>query len=467
MKILLILFLSLCMQLTAATFSDAERERLVLVAEQLESDQSQIWPTLDWKTGPLIVTFENGDIFAFNLNTKDPVWESVSLGKYSVLYTKKDKWGVLSHHMQSEFDIEGQSAFLYQMNITDAPRNDVAILAHERFHRHQGENFNMKDGAGMSLDHLSEENLTWGEIEDQILRKFLMSTGDEKMEQLKDFISVNQMRRDAIDPLSRQWESGQLRMEGLADYVASKAYGGESMLLALHPEEEHEDDFIDESIKWRHYMAGAALAYALDFLRVPDWHNKVQKGEALPDLLAKSMPINKSEQDNRIKKVQERFNYKNRRKNKKDKVDRHFSKLDELEDRYEKSEGVKLFLGRPPVNISGGGANDEMVYLDNGSIVALNDASVATTSDGNWKFETKGISHLYQHLQGVREVKVDQKAAILINEVWYSLDEILEKGPFEYPFNSLKIECKNSYLDSKEHVGILVVDLDGIYIRYI
>lgn len=466
MKIL-ILFLFLFFQLNAREIPLEEKERIALVAEQMELGQSQIWPTLDWKEAPLIVTFGSGDIFAFNLVTKDPVWKKISIGQYEVLYTDKDKWGALSHAMQSEFEIEGQRGFLYQMGVQGTVRQDVAVLAHERFHRHQMEKFTIKEGQGRSLDHLSEENLTWGEIEDHLLRDFLQSSGEEKREYLKDFIAVNQMRREAIDPLTRQWENGQLRMEGLADYVAAKAYGGEAMLLAMHPEEDHEDDFIDEAIKWRHYMAGAAIGFALDFLKVPNWQAQVQQGVVLPDLLYKSMPIDKPEQNQRIKKIQERVNYKKRRKGKESLVDRHLRKVDALEKRYAKIDGIPLFLGRPPVNISGGGANDEMVYLDSGSIVALNDSSVAATSDGKWKFETSRISHLYQHAAGVREVKLDKKAAILINGVWFALDEIMENNHAEYPFKTLKIECRNSFLDSQEHKGVLVVDQDTIFIRYL
>jgi hypothetical protein len=466
MKYIIILCLLTVCLLSAGSVSTSENTRISLIADQMYQDQSSVWPTLNWKTGPLIVTFDNGHIYAFNLKTEDPSWQKVKVGENTVLYAEKDNWGVLPLQMQSEFEIEGQQAFIYHMKMTDSSLHDVSILAHERFHRHQGEEFTMKEGQGASLDHLSVENLTWGDIEDQLLRDFLKSTNEEKIEHLKDYISVNHMRREAIDPLSVQWENGQLRMEGLADYVSTKAYGGESLLLAMHPEVEHEDDFVDEAIKWRHYMAGAAIGYGLDYIGVTNWKAKAEQGEPLADILYTSMPISKSEQDQRIKKVQKKLNNKKRRKSAQDKLDQHHDQLAELEEQYEKSHGVKMFLGRPPVSISGGGANDSMVYLDNGSIVALNDASIATTSDGKWSFETKRVSHLFQHLKGVREVKVDKMAAVLINDVWYSLEELLET-PKEYPFTALKIECKDSFLNSVDHPGILVADSEGLHIKYL
>lgn len=465
MKYIIIISLFITCLLIADPVTTSENTRVLLIADQMYKDQSPIWPTLNWKSGPLIVTFDSGRIYAFNLKTEDPDWQKVKIEEHTILVADKDKWGLLPLQMQSDFEIEGQDAFVYHMKMTDSSLHDVSILAHERFHRHQGEEFIMREGQGVSLDHLSVENLTWGDIEDQLLRDFLKSTSEEKLEHLKDYISVNRMRRDAIEPLSIQWENGQLRMEGLADYVSTKAYGGEELLLAMHPEVEHEDDFVDEAIKWRHYMAGAAIGYGLDYIGVAEWKSRAEEGEPLADILYTSMPIAKLEQDQRIKKVQKRLNYKKRRRSAQDKLDQHHDLLDELEREYEKSHGIKMFLGRPPVGISGGGANDSMVYLDNGSIVALNDASIATTSDGKWSFETKKVSHLFQHRKGVREVKVDKMAAVLINDVWFSMDELLET-PKEYPFTALKIECKDSFLNSQEHPGVLIVDEEGVHIKY-
>lgn len=439
-----------------------EKERVELIVNQTLQQQ---WPTLEWKSAPLIVTFENGHIFAFNLESSDSRFEKMLVGKVKVLFAKEDFWGVSPLHMQAHFEIEGQDAFVYKMSLSDSPLHDVAILVHERFHRHQGEMFQMNEGQGNSSDHLSEENLTWVEIEDQLLRDFLGSTNDEKMEYLKDFIAVNQMRREAIDPDTKQWENGQLRMEGLADYVATIALGQESLLLAMHPEMDHENDFIDEAIKWRHYMAGAALGYALDFIGINGWQAKIEAGENLPDLLNQAMPLSRTEQEKRIKKVQARLNYKKRRKVASNKVNKYLARVDALEANYEKQEGIKLFLGHPRMGISGGGANDEMVYIDEG-IVAINDSSIATTNDGNWKFETKQISHLFQLTGGVREVKIGLTATVKIDKVSLDLPDLL-KEPREYLFTQLEIDCGTSNLDSKKHPGILVADSEGLHVQYL
>lgn len=442
-----------------------ENERIALVVEAMGDRQDHIWPSFKWNADPVIITFENGDIFALGLESADPVWKKVAISGVNILIAKEDKWGVSEVHMQSEFPIEGKLAFVYAMKLTKDKEMDVSILIHERFHRHQTENFEMKESAGISMDHLEEENLTWGEIEDQLIREFLAGEGEEKGEFLKDFVAVNAMRREAIDPETVKWENGQLKMEGLADYVATKALGGEVLLLNLHPDIDHENDFIDEAIKWRHYLAGASIGYMLDFIGIKGWREKVEAGEPLSDLLIQSMPLSKPERNKRIKKVQARLNYKKRRKAAEDKVNTYFARVDELEKTYEKRSGVKLFLGRPLVGISGGGANDEMVYLNQGTIVALNDSSIATTNDSKWAFETKKISHLFQHGNGVREVKVDEEAEVIIDQVSFKISKLLEV-PREYPFKTLKFACETSALDSKDHVGVLVVEDGALFIHY-
>lgn len=431
---------------------EGEMKRLELVAEQIQLGQREIWPTLDWKESPIIVTFESGHIYAFHLNSVDNAWKTLTINGIEVQSASEDKWGLEGLHMQAWFEIEGKLAFVYRMSGTGEAVEDVTILAHERFHRHQSEHFTMNQRQGTSQDHLMIDNLAWSAIEDELLRKFLKT---QDIEAIKDFVAVNQMRRNALDEETVLWENGQLRMEGLADYVASKAFGGEKALLRMHPEGENEDEFIDDIIKWRHYMAGAAIGFALDFLKVDQWKEKVQQGENLPDLLAKQLPLTKEEQKTRLTKKW--VNYKKRRKIAKAKVDGYLKQLEDIESDYQQKDGTPLFVSRPSASISGGGSNEKMVHLMEGGTVGLNDASVATTSDGLWKFETKNVSHLYMHPNGVREVKMEGEPTIMVDKVSLKMQSI----PQEYLFNTLEIEAENVEFSSK-HSGILIADEWGI-----
>lgn len=440
--------------------SEGEMKRLELIADQLHQGQNGIWPTLDWKDAPLIVSFESGHYFAFHLNSSDTAWNSLKIKGIEVQAASQDKWGLKGLHMQAWFEIEGKQAFVYRMSGLGDPVEDVTIMAHERFHRHQSEHFTINQRQGTSQDHLVEDNLTWSAIEDELLREFLKTN---EMEWIKDFAAVNQMRREALDEDTVLWENGQLRMEGLADYVASKAFGGEKALLRMHPYDENQEEFIDDIIKWRHYLAGAAIGYALDSLKVVNWKEKVQQGENLPDLLAKQVPFTKEERKMRLINIQKRLNYKKRRKIASSKVGTYLKQLEDIEADYQKREGMPLFVAHPSLSISGGGSNEKMVHLMEGGTVGLKDASVATTTDGLWKFETKNVSHLYMHPNGVREVKMEGEPVIKLDQVSLKMESV----PQEYLFNSLEIEADNVQFSSKEHLGILIADEWGVRVSLV
>jgi hypothetical protein len=460
---LLILSITKAYSFDPSLISEGEMKRLELIADQFHQGQSAIWPTLDWKDSPLIVVFESGRYYAFHLQSQDSEWKTLHIKGMEVQAASHDKWGLNGLHMQAWFEIEGKQAFVYRMGEVSNPREDVMILAHERFHRHQGEHFVMNQRQGQSQDHLVEDNLAWSAIEDLLLRDFLQAKTGEKLELIKDFIAVNQMRRDALDEDTLIWENGQLRMEGLADYVSTKAFGGEKALLSVHPYDEDQDEFIDDIIKWRHYLAGAAIGYALDFLKALQWKEKVESGENLADLLAKQVPLSKDERKTRLINIQKRMNYKKRKKIASSKVESYLKLLEDIESDYLKMEGLPLFVAHPRLSISGGGSNEKMVHLMEGGTVGLNDASVATTSDGSWKFQTRNVSHLYMHVDGVREVKMQGNPDIKVDQVSLKMAEV----PQEYLFHSIEIEAENLSFSSNKHLGVLIADERGVGVSLI
>src|SRR5262249_143300 len=95
--------------------SEVEMKRLELVSNLLNKGQREVWPTLDWKDSPLIITFESGHYFAFHLNSSDPEWNALKIKGIEVQAASQDKWGLKGLHMQAWFEIEGKQAFVYRM----------------------------------------------------------------------------------------------------------------------------------------------------------------------------------------------------------------------------------------------------------------------------------------------------------------------------------------------------------------
>lgn len=460
--------LSICCFITATLIgfetNPIETEKIRLIAERYEKGQSEAWPTLRWKDAPLVVTFENGNTYALGLKNS-PSLGKMQLGGFHLLFGENDPLRVEGIPMQPWFEIEGKEGFLYRMGEGKNPIKEASILAHERFHRHQLEFFAPPQKGGKSADHLNEENLVLSEMEDELILRFLGSEKEERLELLKDFAAILELRRAGLKEETKEWENHQLKMEGLADYVASKLFGGRAFLLNMKPSE-GDGEFIDHVIKWRHYLAGALLGYALDEIGVLGWQQRIEKGEDLVPLFLRGISLSKEEKEKRIHSVKQRLNYEEKKKKMAFRLKQYHEDLKTLYGNYEEKEGVKLFLNRPPAPISGGGSNDKLIYLGDGSTVGLKDASVATTQDGFWKFETKNVSHLFQHPNGIREVKIGRDAQVVIDEVPFSLSD-LEKVKGEQPFTSLRIHCGDISLHSKKHQGSLTYDGEKLEVRYL
>jgi hypothetical protein len=441
-----------------------EREKIELVASRYQVEQAKTWPTLSWQESPLIVTFDNGHIYALGLKTNNPAWTEISMGKTTVLYTEKDQWGLSQVHLQPWFEIEGQKAFVYRMGNRTPPKDDATTLAHERFHRHQMEHFD-PGSMGESRDHMDIENLTWSEIEDELFRSFLSAKGEQKKQILRDIAAVHGWRRSIISKETRGWEDNQMKMEGLADYVGTHLYGGGESLLRMHPED-HRDGIVDEAIKWRHYLAGATLGYALDSLNVPNWKEQIEEGQSLSDLLINALPLSQKERSARLDNVKNRLSYAKRRKAMANRIRDYQKELNAVYRDYDQQKGVKLLLDHPPVAISGGGSNLKLYYLADGSTVNIDDESVSTTRDGKWKFSTHNAAHLFQHKDGFREVKLSQDARVTLDHISLSLPDVL-KSARKYTFDSLKIDGLEASFESQDHPGELVSDGRTIQVTFL
>lgn len=445
--------------LSAALTASAPPETLQVEALYKEYAQSQArsWPSYEWKQAPLIVRFQSGTIYGAGLDeqegwdTRDGAWRTAH----------NDSWGVERAPMQPWFPIEGKEGFSYQMSVSKDPLQDVVILAHERFHRYQTENFASRD-PGMSEDHLNIEALSWASIEDELYREALISPDRET---LRDLAAAITYRRSVLTENSLLWEDHQMRIEGLADYTATKLFDGKERLLKMHPLKEREGAFIDEAIQWRHYMSGASLGYALDELQVKEWKERVERGEALVPLFLESISLNKKELNQRVKNLRRKKREGERIKRMKERVNSYKQEVEHLYQKYEAEQGMPLLLDRPPASISGGGSNEKLLFLPEGGTLGVKDSSKAVTEDGAWKFETKNCSHLFQYPTGHREVKLGGEVEVLVDGNKMEMPS-LEDGPKEFLFTRLEIKSLHAELTSSKHKGVLVFEKGRLYVLY-
>ena len=239
MKIKFIYSLVLSLVFSFTLFSQEnnipESQQIALVAQIIKDSSSakmnEVWPGYNMRAKPIFITFGNGHIYAFNINFKEGDWKRTQVDGIEILYTNNDQWGITTSPMQFNFEINGQEAFVYRLDMmTDPAFLAFFVFVHERFHVHQIQSFaSERDNEGIDTSYPegeSSENLALMQIEEQILLDFMkalaINSNYEAILQLKSFISVNKQRRKLLSSTSQVWEARQQMVEGLADYAGAK-----------------------------------------------------------------------------------------------------------------------------------------------------------------------------------------------------------------------------------------------------
>ena len=102
----------------------------------------KVWPNYNMCTRPMIITFGNGHMYAFNLRSNSPEWKRKTHEGIEILYSNQDKWGIITAPMQFNFEIEGQEAFIFRLDMMEGPAfMPFFVMVHERFHVYQIEHF--------------------------------------------------------------------------------------------------------------------------------------------------------------------------------------------------------------------------------------------------------------------------------------------------------------------------------------
>lgn len=428
----------------------ADKETQLVQLSRMYREEQKAWPELQWSEAPLIVTYEDGEIYALGLKTRESVWEEAVEG---VLVTKEDLWNVSRERLHPFFPIGDEEAFVFRMS---GPRA-VKILAHERFHRFQMDHFEDGANAGGYKQHLNVENVALMAVEEALLQEFVQN---DSIESVFEYAAIHREREALLDDESLDWEEMQQRLEGMADYVAAKMTGEEKQVLAHI----NDEGLVENAMKWRHYGVGAALGLALDALDVKQWKERVQKGEGLGKLIDAAVSLTKEQEAALSKKAKKRFNYKKKKKKVKGQIDAYQATLQGVDQAFSEDAGPTLKIGNlTGVGISGGGRSQAIYYLTDGSQVIVKDQSFSASMDGRWSFETKEPTTLYQRSQGYREVKALSDLEIVLDEQVF--DQEVD-CPREYPFNSLTLDSLAVNLEVKDAPGVLVHQGNEVEVRF-
>lgn len=417
----------------------------------------RVWPGFQLAESPVVLWFDNGHVYALNMKGKRG-WKSIILPLGTqVLFSSVDRWGVTNVQMNPEFEVEGQKAYVFHMDLIKGdPFLPFFVFVHERFHPYQEANFE-ETPPGEYKDHLNAENLALMHLEGELLVEFLQSSdAEDKLEILKDFVAVHKERLNQLDEESRLWENHQQSIEGLADYVGLRTMErtGMRMFAQMHllmtMRSHVEDPNITElSIKRRHYGVGATLAYALDYLHVKGWKKQVQNGKALDDLLVEALGLTDVDTTQRLADVKKEFKYSDLKDDIVAEAKEYSEEIAFLLNDYRSQKGLTLRIAKPKDNpVSGGGMDKRMLYLADGSILSVENQSDSSTADRKWTM-TLDVPYVFQDKDGVHEFKVDKDSKISIDNEPYLVGQLLTQEDKEIPFDSLTWEGQNGKFTAK------------------
>ncbi|MFA6915147.1 MAG: hypothetical protein WC222_02010 [Parachlamydiales bacterium] len=464
-----------------------EEQALRVIAGSLaffSTDQSKaIWPEYNLNQHPIVVTFDNTHIYAFNLNSHNPVWENINVLGTPVQFTAEDVWGTT--RIQSEFDynIDGISSFVFHLDLV---KDDILApfikLIHEHFRNYQKETFITHQATPVEyLDHFNFENIILMQIEDMILADFMNGQLDpeksafHKAAALRDFLAVNTLRRKLLFPSSIEWELFQQRTGGMADYVAVKSidqfpfvkgFSGTQYLLTLLQASTVNEEVLERMVKWRHYGVGAALGYALDSLEVPYWKERVVHEENPMDILREQILLDDNEITERMEKIKKRYGYDNVKHQVAIALKQYQDEVADLAEEFDELKGVEINFSKPGSETTEGvGSALYVYYMSDGSTLSLADTSKVNTLDKSWSVQLEGTPMVIKKNDGTLKLKVEPETEFTLDGKKLTAIEISSQN-FVQPFQKLQIAGYHCNFNSHLQKGQIESKEGKIFVKY-
>lgn len=463
------------------TIDAQELDSIRTVARTIEATHknhgSPVWEGYDISQSPLVISFSNGHVYAFNFQSSNPRWHVLPIAHQNVLYSFDDPEGMSKIPMNPSYTLEGQNAFLYQIDLIDGPSYlPFLVMVHERFHQFQFQSFKPGKHSGSYNAHLNAQNLALVQLEELVLTDFLKATDNAtKVDRIKDFIAVRQQRFNLLNASSIDWEQDQQRMEGLAEYVSIKMfedfpllsdYNGPLHMQTMMEMYSNDDNIADRAIKHRHYGVGASMAFALDFLKVKNWKNQTQQGTPLDTLLINFLKLSQLEIASRVDNVKSNYGFTGVFTAINEKIKSYQGEIEGIMNEFNDQPEVALSLYKPRgMGMSGGGTNLQMFHLADGGTLFVDNVSVNTTPDNSWKFSLVNMPVVIQKRTGEIEFKVEKDLEILINKQNVNLQRLL-KSDGDYYFNTISWKGKSCEFYSNQYPGKLTVRNNKIYIMF-
>jgi len=440
---IIIILWAFLFQVTVSATEEIEKEQIKILAATFHhfdgKAKDQIWPHFYPLSYPAVFHYPSGNIYAFGFKHPTSGWRTALSHPYPVLYRSDPTDPLLQIPMQPAYLIDNHPAFLFGLN-HDKEQSLLLLLTfiHERFHIFQFQTFapeKVKEADEKDYEIVTQ--LALAELENRLLTQIIQTTVHEKqLHLIKDYIAVNQKRRQQLQLSSIQWENHQQKMEGLADYVSLKTYvlfpclptfSFESMVLTLREgKTKGKPPMIQDVMKGRHYFVGAVLGWLLDKQPGLQWKYAIEKRHySLQQLLERAIPLSQQERDERFFQLQQQAEWQTLLK----KIATQFEseKMNEqlITQAFLDEEGMIVWLGLPPCHTSTGGSHKKITHMERLKVL-IGDTSFCTSQDHSWMLRFKNIPMRLEEPTGERTFKLSSDQIIVIDGQEYSLRNLCQ-----------------------------------------
>lgn len=376
----------------------SSQANLVKKVDQFFALSRQAWPGYRANSTPFFLLFDDDRLYGFNLAQSSPSWRKGE-GSYLVSSSPLPEWIALHPGFHT---IEGGRAAIYRVDGGNFKQRDLfhdIVYAH--FSQFASKQFvPLYPNAYLYLDHLDAENLTLIQLEEMLLSDFLHAMLDDakskqhKMQHLYDYIVVAERRSIGLQTLSRNWEQELQRKEGMAYYVALKTEQSllkEPMapIMTLMAELESpamNEEILHRSIYGRQRLVGAAIALALDLLKVDSWKKQIIEGACPLQLLAQQFPMGEEERELRYEKIESRYGHEGVKKQVSSLLEEYQRDIRELSYQFDSEQGITLELVAPSSSTSLSEGNSlYLYYLEEGERLFLFNTSHYCSPGEPWE----------------------------------------------------------------------------------
>ncbi|HAH32475.1 MAG TPA: hypothetical protein DCL44_09215 [Elusimicrobia bacterium] len=252
---------------------------------------------------PLLVYFEKSDISVLLNATDIPAGfkplKSWGLNAGGVFY-KHGQASPSKAHFSWSVNLGQWHAVSWRV-LPDADiEEEVYTLFHEYFHRFQPERFVKKLEVPLPPKDISDKTVFNYYLEDILLMRALLTTGAEKVENIKKFTCLRASRYKSETPSVIAYELFKERTEGSAEYVGLRSLlpteikpvdVPETMTPLLMRRQSFKlSSYSGANSDVRFYFSGPAQMLLLDTIRT-HWEQRLEQGESIFGILSDYFPI--------------------------------------------------------------------------------------------------------------------------------------------------------------------------------